>query len=151
MPTTDFFQRNRKLKTPQIRRHFEPKGGEWSFSTSHGSKARLSLLAALTRDARQDGSLRKEEDYVMDATPGLKYPGKTSSDDRVHWNVAYQGKEYAPDEFVEKFPSFTCKYTWGGRGTKPKCVKSGKSRRDDFGRPLGMKQGDKKSFSIFGE
>ena len=142
MPTTDFFQRNRKLKNPQIRRHAEPSGGEWGFSWSHGSKARLSLLADLTRQARQDGSLRKEQDYVMDATPGLKYPGKTSSDDRVHWNVAYQGKEYAPDEFIEKFPSFRCEYTWEGRGKVPKCV-TGKKRPN--------KKTFKKTFSVFGE
>ena len=150
MPTTDFFQRNRKLKKPQIRRHAEPSGGEWGFSWSHGSKARLSLLADLTKQARQDGSLRKEQDYVMDATPGLKYPGKTSSNDRVHWNVAYQGKEYAPDEFLEQYPEFYCDYTWGGKGTKPKCAKKGKTVNKKFN-PLYTtdKRKRRKGFSIF--
>lgn len=132
MPTTDFFQRKRKLKKPQIRRHSEPPGGEWGFSTAHGSKARLSLLADLTKEARQDGSLRREQDYVMGTTPGLKFPGKTTPDDRVHWNVAYQGKEYAPDEFLDQYPGFYCDYTWGGKGTKPKCAKKGKTVNKKF-------------------
>ena len=127
MPTTDIFQRNRKLKKPQIRRHSD-KGGEWGFDTSHGSKARLSLLADLTKQARQDGSLRQEKDYVTGV----------NGNSRVHWNVAYQGKEYAPDEFVEKFPSFRCEYTWEGRGKAPKCATD-------------KKKSKKKTFSVFGE
>ena len=130
----------RKLKKPQIRRWSEHKEHGWGFDISYGSKARLSLLADLTKTARQDGSFKKEEDYVMGVPKG---GGR-----RVHWNVAYKGKEFAPDEFMEKYPIFYCDYTWGGKGTKPKCAEGSKKMKGSekgFGRNDSLSEG----FSIF--
>ena len=126
MPTTDIFQQNRKLKKPQIRRwsYHEGRGKEWGMGTSPGSKAKLSLLADMAKKARQSGAIQREEDYVNLAggTMGKKGVPEKFKKGPVHWNVAYQGKEYAPDEFLEKHPQFYCDYTWEGKGKKPKCT-----------------------------
>ena len=76
MALIDIMQRRRKLQHPQVRKWTLVKG-EWGYYNAPGTRKTLGILAK-----------------------------KAKSTKRIHWAVAYKGKEYDPKEFLQKHPKY---------------------------------------------
>jgi len=79
MATIDVIQKYGRKLKHPKIRKWKYEKGEWGYYTYNGTKTNL-LKATKMKDSQ-----------------------------RVHWVVAYMGKEYDPTEFLKKFPKFRLK------------------------------------------